>query len=344
MQALLKLSHRVGDVALREVPEPVTAPGQVKIAIKATGICGTDIHHVADEYPSRPPVILGHECAGQVVEVGAGVVGVNVGDRVTAIPFAATCGHCRYCREGELGLCPERVAFGSFMDGAFAEFMVIPATAVLPLPDSVDYAIGALTEPLANGVKATYESTSIQPRDRVLVTGPGPIGLLAALLSCQQGAFVVLVGTASDAGRLELARRLGIDRTLEAGTDDVPQVVRDLTGGEGVDILFECAGAAAAVRDAFPLVRKRGQITQLGLIGRPVELPYDQIVLRDIRVVGSFGNSRRSWEQALNLMRDSALPLAALISAVLPLSEWEKGFDMVRRQAGLKVLLTPDTN
>lgn len=344
MQALLKLSHRVGDVALRQVPEPTTGPQDVKIAIKATGICGTDIHHVADEYPSRPPVILGHECAGQVVEVGSEVVGVNAGDRVTAIPFAVTCGHCRYCREGELGLCPERIAFGSFMDGAFAEFMVIPATAVLLLPDNVDYPIGALAEPLANGVKATYESTIIQPGARVLVSGPGPIGLLAALLARLQGATVILVGTANDAGRLDLARRLGIDRTLTTGTDDVQQAVFDLTGGEGVDVLFECAGAATAVRDAFALVRKRGQITQLGLIGRPIDLPYDQVVLRDIRVVGSFGNSRRSWEHALTLMRDTALPLAALISAVLPLSGWERGFDMVRRQAGLKVLLTPNAN
>ena len=286
-------------------------------------------------------MILGHECAGQVVEVGAEVVGVKVGDRVTAIPFAVTCGRCRYCQQGELGLCSERVAFGSFMDGAFADYMVIPASAVLHLPDRVDYELGALTEPLANGVKAAHESTNIRPMDYVLVSGPGPIGMLAALLARAQGARVILVGTGADGQRLELARSLGIDHTLEAGRDDVNLAVSELTNGEGVDVLLECAGAAAAVRDALHLVRKRGQITQMGLVGKSVELNYDQIVLRDIRLVGSFGNSMRSWEHALNLMRDEAIPLAPLISAVLPLSEWEQGFDRVRRKEGLKILLRP---
>jgi L-iditol 2-dehydrogenase len=328
-------------VELREVPEPVTGSRQVKIAIKAVGICGTDIHHYSDQYPSQPPVILGHECSGQIVEVGSDAVGVKVGDRVTAIPFAVTCGHCRYCRQGELALCPERIAFGSFMDGAFADTMVVPASAVLRLPDNVDYAVGALTEPLACGVKATYESTAIQAGDNVLVSGPGPIGMLAALLARAQGARVILVGTGADVQRLELARRLGIDQTLEIGKDDVKMVVSELTDGEGVDVVFECAGAPAAVRDALLLVRKHGQITQMGLVGKPFELTFDQIVLRDIRLVGSVGNSLRSWEHALRLMRDEAIPLAPLVSAILPLSEWEKGFDMVRRKEGLKVLLRP---
>jgi L-iditol 2-dehydrogenase len=342
MKALLKLSHQPGDVGLREVPEPVTGPQQVKIAIKAAGICGTDIHHYDDEYPSRPPVILGHECSGLVVEAGSEAAGVKVGDRVTAIPFAVTCGHCRYCQQGELGLCPERIAFGSFMDGAFADYMVIPAGAVLRLPDNVDYETGALAEPLSSVVKAVCETTTVQPGDMVLVSGPGPIGLLAALLARALEARVILVGTSADARRLELARRLGIDHTLEAGKDDVKQAVSDLTSGEGVDILFECAGAPAAVRDALSLVRKRGQITQMGLAGKPLELPLDQIVLRDIRLVGTFGGSVRSWQHVLRLMREAVIPLAPLVSAVLPLSAWEQGFDMVRRKEGLKVLLRPD--
>jgi L-iditol 2-dehydrogenase len=341
MIALVKYSHGVGKIELRDVPEPTGGDADVKIAVKAAGICGTDIHHYDDEYPCDPPVILGHECAGQVVEVGADVTEVKVGDRVTAMPFAVTCGHCRYCREGELGLCPERVAFGSFLDGAFAPFLVVPASAVHRLPDNVDFDIGALAEPLTNGVKATYEVTTIQAGEVVLVTGPGPIGMLTGLLAKAQDTTVIMVGTSADSRRLELARTLGMDYTLQVGTDDVALVVKELTEGAGADVLFECSGAAAAVRSALTLVRKQGQITQVGIVGRPFELDYDQIILRDIRVVGSFGNSLRSWDRALTLLREEAIQVAPLISAVLPLSQWERGFRISRQKEGMKVLLRP---
>jgi len=341
MISLVKYAHGVGKLELRDVPEPTARDAEVKIAIKAVGICGTDIHHYDDEYPCDPPVILGHECAGQIVEVGADVTGVKVGDRVTAMPFAVTCGHCHYCREGELGLCPERVAFGSFLDGAFAPFLVVPASAVHRLPDNVDFDIGALTEPLTNCIKATYEVTTIQAGEVVLVTGPGPIGMLTGLLAKAQDATVIMVGTSADSQRLELARTLGMDYTLQVDTDDVALAVKELTEGAGVDVLFECSGAAAAVRSALTLVRKQGQVTQVGIVGRPFELDYDQIVLRDIRVVGSFANSLRSWDRALTLLREEAIPVAPLISTVLPLSQWERGFRISRQREGMKVLLRP---
>ena len=342
MLALVKFEAAPGKVELREVPEPVAKAGDVKIAVRATGICGTDIHHYDNEYPSRPPVVLGHEVAGTIVEVGSDVATLHVGDRVTATPFAVTCGRCRYCREGEVGLCPERIAFGSFMDGAFAPYLVLPAGAVLRLPDNATYEVGAMSEPLANGVKAVCEASHIVPGDVVLVMGPGPIGMLAGLLAKAQGATVVMVGTSADAQRLETAGSLGIDCTLRVDTDDVPRAVDGLTHGEGAALVLECSGAPQAVNAAFPLVRKHGQITQMGLAGKPFEVAYDQIVMRDIRVVGSFGNSLRSWKRVLELLRDEALPLAALVSAVLPLSRWEEAFAMVRRKDGMKVMLRPD--
>ncbi len=341
MKGLVKFASGAGHVELLDVPEPVTGPTEVKIAVKAAGICGTDIHIYDDEYASRPPVILGHECAGQVVEIGDDVTDVRVGARVTALPFAVTCGRCRYCRQGQPSLCPERLSFGSGVHGAFAPYLVISASLVRSLPDNVDFDSGALTEPLACCVKAVTESTVIRAGDVVLVTGPGPIGLLAGQLAKAQGATVIMVGTGVDSQRLELARTLGIDYTFQVESDEVDSAVNDLTGGQGVDVLLECAGVPAAIRMGLSLVRKRAQITQMGLFGRPFELDYEQIVYKDIRLVGSFASSISSWDRALTLLRQGVIQVAPLISTVLPLSEWEQGFRMVRRKEGLKVLLHP---
>lgn len=341
MKGLVKFAPGAGNVELRDVPEPVTGPSQVKIAVKAAGICGTDIHIYDDEYTSRPPVILGHEVAGQVVETGPDVTDVRVGDRVTALPFAVTCGRCRYCRQGQPGLCSERLSFGSGVDGAFAPYLVIPASIVRRLPDNLDLDSGALAEPLACSVKAVNELTVIQAGDVVLVTGPGPIGLLAGQLAKARGATVIMVGTATDSRRLDLARTLGIDYTFQVEADDVNSAVNELTDGQGVDVLLECAGVPAAIRTGLLLVRKQGQITQMGLFGKPFELGYEQIVYKDIRVVGSFASSTSSWDRALTLLRKGVVQVAPLVSTVLPLSEWEQGFRMVRRKQGLKILLHP---
>jgi len=341
MKGVVKYASGVGNVELREVPEPATGPDQVKLAVKFAGICGTDIHIYDDEYASKPPVILGHECAGEVVEVDSQVTDVALGDRVTALPFVVTCGRCEYCRQGHYPLCPERLSFGSGVDGAFAPYLVIPASIVRRLPDNIDFECGALTEPVACCVKAVQEYSTIHAGDVVLVTGPGPIGLIAMQLAKAEGATVVLVGTADDAQRLALGRELGADHALRAERDDVATVMAELTNGEGADVALECAGVPAATRMALQLVKKRGQLTQMGLHGRPFELDYEQIVYKDVRVAGSFASSATAWDRALLLLREGLVQVRPLIGDILPLSEWESGFEMVRNKESLKVLLRP---
>ena len=341
MKAVMKLAPGPGHVGLGQVPEPVAGPGQVKIAVAAAGICGTDLHIEADEYRNRPPVVLGHECAGVVAEVGSGVTTVAAGQRVTALPYAVQCGRCTYCRQGQYPLCSDRAAFGSGVDGAFAPYLVIPADIVRPLPEHVDLECGALSEPLACCVKAVQESATIRAGDLVVVVGPGPIGLLALQLVKLQGATAVLLGTAQDAHRLALGRDLGADLALQADADDLWSALGELSRGEGADVVLECAGVPAATRTALRAVRKRGQLVQMGLHGRPFELDFEQIVYKDLRVIGSFASSATSWDRALALLANGSLQLRPLISAVLPLEEWEQAFAMVRRREGLKVLLRP---
>jgi L-iditol 2-dehydrogenase len=341
MLGVVKFASGKGHVELREVATPTPGPGQVKIAVKAAGICGTDIHIQDDEYASNPPVILGHEMAGQVVELGHGVTGFAVGDRVTALPFAVTCGKCHYCQQGAFSLCPSRKSFGSGVNGAFAPYLVIPASIVRRLPENVDYHMGAMSEPAACCVKAVLEKTVIRLGDVVLVTGPGPIGLISAQIAKGQGAKVVLVGTPDDGERLALGRALGADHVVVVGRDDAADIVKSLTGGMGADVALECAGVPAATRMGVQLIRKQGQLTQMGLHGKPFELDYEQIVYKDLHVVGSFASSSTAWDTALLLMRERLIQVQPLIGKVLPLEEWEAGFATVRNKGSLKVLLSP---
>jgi L-iditol 2-dehydrogenase len=286
-------------------------------------------------------VILGHEFASEIVEVGPDVSGFAKGDKVTALPFAVTCGRCRYCLRGHPGLCAARRSFGSGVDGAFAPYMTIPVQVVRRLPHNIDFYSGTLAEPLACCVKAARDLTSIRAGDVVLVTGPGTTGLLMVQLAKISGATVIVAGTDVDVRRLQLAGGLGADYALREETDDLDAAIRDLTSGEGVDVLIECSGVPAAVRKGMPRVRKQGQIVQLGLFGKPFELDYERVAYNDLKIAGSFGSSISSRERALVLLERELVRVAPLISDILSLSDWAKGFEVVRHKEGLKVLLDP---
>lgn len=341
MKGVVKYARGIGNLELRELPEPSPAPDQVKIAVEAAGICGTDIHIWDDEYRNNPPVVLGHECAGRVVEVGSQVSDVKVGDRVTALPFYYTCGKCQYCLEGFISLCPERVSFGSGANGAFAAYLVVPAKIVRHLPENIDFDGGALTEPVACCVKAAQEYGKINAGDLVMVIGPGAIGLIALQLAKSAGATTILVGAANDTRRLALGRELGADEVVRVDTDDLDGLVSRLTRGKGVDVVLECAGVPAATRTALHYVRKRGQLIQMGLHGKPFELDFEQVVYKDVQVIGSFASSANAWDRALQLMSSGIVKVKPLVGAILPLEEWERGFEMVRTKESIKVLLKP---
>lgn len=342
MQALVKYAPGVGNIDVREMPEPSPGEGEVKIEVKFGGICGTDIHIYHDHYGNKPPVIMGHECSGQVVEVGPGVESVNVGDRVTVIPAAYTCGRCRYCLEGHVFLCEERLSFGSGLNGSFARYAIVLEKNIRHLPDNVSYEAGALSEPLACCVKAVVFLTGVSAGDVVLVAGPGPIGLLAAQVAKAEGGLVVLAGTGVDTERLAVGRELGVDLALNIEEDDVDAILKDLTNGYGPDVVLECAGAPAATRMGIDIIRKEGKLTQIGLHDHPFELDFLQILLKELRVVGSFASSLESWDRTMTLLGQGKLLIEPLISDVLPLSDWEKGFEKINNREGLKILLEPE--
>ena len=342
MQALIKSAPGPGHMALSDMPSPTPAAGEVAIRVAAAGICGSDLHIRAwdTQVPMRPPMIVGHEFSGTIAALGDGVEGWQIGDRVTAEPSYSVCGHCQWCRNGAYNLCPERRITGFWADGAFAESVCVPAHRLHRLPDGVSFHEGAMVEPLACCVHAVIELTGVAAGERVVVSGPGTMGLLAMQVAMACGGQVAVIGAPVDAPRLEIARALGADLVLTVD-DDPLNAVREWTDGDGADVLFECSGAAAAVSLGLDMVRKQARYTQIGLPGRPVPVDMDRIALKELRVTGSFAQKWSAWKRALDLLDRNVIELEPLISDVLPLSAWETGFDKMERKEGLKILLEP---
>jgi L-iditol 2-dehydrogenase len=341
MKALMKVAPGPGNMEIRDIPEPVAGPGQVVLEVVATGICGTDIHIERGEYTSVPPVVLGHEVSGRVAELGEGVSGLSVGDRVTTETYFHTCGKCPACLAGRINLCPERRSIGTHVNGGFTRYVVVPAIKVHRLPDNVDDVSAAMTEPLACCVHGVLELAGVTPGDVAILSGPGAIGLLCMQVAKAAGATLVVVGTASDEGRLDLARRLGADHTLVVGRDDVAGFVKERTDGLGADITIEAAGAGPSVAQCLRLVRRGGTFCQMGLFGVPITIDYDLIPLHEIRLIGSFAQIPSSWTRALTLMAEGKVRTRPLISSQRPITAWQDAFGAFFTRQECKMLLTP---
>jgi L-iditol 2-dehydrogenase len=343
MTAVVKTRSGVGNVGLMDVPEPVCGPGKVKVEIKYCGICGTDIHVFHDRFRNYPPVILGHEFSGIVVETGEGVRSIGAGDRVTVLGSSAVvCGTCEYCVRGYYMFCPVRRGMGHGVNGAFTKYAVVREDQVYKLPDSLSLEEAALTEPFASAVQPIEELASVHPGDTVLLSGPGPIGLLCLTLLVSHRAKVLVAGTNDDESRLDLAIRLGADATVDVSRDDIDEAVCRFTGGRGVDIAVECSGNAVSHAACLRAVRPLGQYVQVGIAGKEIQLPFDTVLYKQLHVLGSVGHSLATWRRAMAIFEQKKITLEPLISHVLPLSRWREGFDLCENKQGVKVLLQYD--
>ena len=328
---------------LREVPVPRPGPDEVLIRVRACGICGSDLKIFDDHHPYTPPVVVGHEFAGEIAEVGAGVAHWSVGDRVVSEQHIGACGHCRQCLTGNAFACASKRAPGYFTDGAFTDYIKVPAWLLHRIPDVLDFVEAAFTEPTAVAVHGVLERTGIAPEDVVLVLGSGPIGLAAAKMAKNAGASrVIVTGIDQDeAVRLPLARKLGIDHAVNVACDDLHETVMQLTGGEGADVVIELAGALPAIRQAFELARRLGRV---GIIGQPpaddVVIPYRSAMFRALKVSFSYSSKYTSWEKALSMFARGALRPSDFVTHQFPLVDWEKGFHLARSGEAVKVVLT----
>jgi L-iditol 2-dehydrogenase len=342
MKALMKTKAGVGNLEIRDLPEPVPGPGQVLIEVKAAGICGTDIHIYHDTFRSNPPVILGHEFCGVVKGVGPGVTEFKPGDRVTSETAARVCGKCRFCRTGHYNLCPERLGLGYGVDGVFTKYCVVRKKIVHSLPDSVDFRSGAMCEPLSCAVHGVIEQTGVRAGDVVAVIGPGAIGLLAAQVAMAEGGTVVVLGIDADKDKFAVAEALGCKRTINISKEDPLKIIRDLSDGYGADVVLECSGAAPAARLGFQLASKRGRYCQMGLFGKPIEIDLEQIAYKELDVSGFISQKWTAWQTALRLLQEKKVNLGPLISQELALADWREGFESKEKGTVLKTLLYPE--
>jgi L-iditol 2-dehydrogenase len=341
MKALMKYEDGIGKVDIFEIDEPIPGNDEVKIKVEYAGICGTDLHIYNNEYKHNPPVTLGHEFSGTVVDLGDNVKDIMIGDRVTAEGTIITCGKCLYCRTGDYNLCNQRKSIGIGTHGAFAKYIVTKESKIHKLPDNISLEEGALSEPVAVAVHALLDDNNITAQDIVIIGGPGTIGLLCLQIAKIAGAFTVITGLRSDTKRLQLAQDLGADLIINLEDENFIDRINNINN-EGADVYVECSGAGKAVSNGFDALRKKGKYLQLGLFSEEIKVDFQKIVTKEINVKGYFAHNYLSWETAMKVLAGNQLKIKPLISEVLPLSSWRKGFESFKTKDNLKTLLTPE--
>jgi L-iditol 2-dehydrogenase len=340
VKALRKLSAADEVLALVDVEPPAAPAGWAVLDVVYAGICATDLHIAHNTFPSWPPVTIGHEFVGRVAAVGVGVEGWEVGARVVCEPHSLACGTCHLCRRGFAHLCASKRSPGWGIDGGMAPQVAVPAHLLHRVPDALGDVAAAMCEPTAIAVTA-LERTPVLPGETVVVFGPGPIGLLTALVAQACGAGdVVVVGRSSSAARLALAGELGLD-TIDATTTDVAEAVAARTGGRGADVVIEASGSAEAIASGIASLRRRGRMCVVAVSGRPtLEVPWDLAMNRALDVSFSLSSSWSSWDGALALMGRGAIDPTPL-ATVFPLAEWRAAFDALEGRRVVKALLDP---
>jgi L-iditol 2-dehydrogenase len=344
MKAVVLYDKADKSVEIRDVPVPGIGPDECLVEVKFCGICGSEPHmyHGQLTLLARPPVILGHEWSGQIVEVGERVQGFAVGDRVTCETAAETCGVCALCRAGDYNLCPERRAFGFAVDGAFARYVKARPALLHHLPAGVSYEAAAMTEPICVAYNAVAEKSHLRPGNVVVIVGPGPVGLFCLQVAKLAGAgTVVVTGTRRDAERLAMARQLGADVTVDVGEQDPVEVVRGLGDGLGAHLVVDCAGVPPAIQQSLQVVRRNGHVTKIGWSLRPVNLTLDEIVAKAITYQGAFSHTWNTWETVLTLMQQGQIETEPLVSQVWPITRWQEAFQKLEALEAHKILLFP---
>ncbi len=325
--------------ALREVPEPRIRDDEVLIQVRRAGVCGTDVHiYEWDDWARgrcRPPFVVGHEFAGDVVQVGALVENVKVGDRVTAEGHIVD-GMCLLCRTGNAHVCPHTKIIGVDRDGCFAEYIAMPATNVWHLDANVSYEIGGIHDPMGNAFHTALTHTEI-PGATVLVTGCGPIGCFAVGICKAAGASRII---ASDVNpkRLELARRMGAHDTVHPS--EAAAAVERATGGYGVDVVLEMSGVPAAIHQAFALVRVGGRVQMLGIPAKPMEVNFaSEVIFKGITIYGVVGRRMYdTWHQMTRFLRSGEFDPTPVITHRFPLEGFDDAIHAIKSGEAGKVV------
>ena len=337
--AVLRGANRTLEVM--EVPTPSPGPGEALVRVVGCGMCHTDLHYLDHGVKTfkEPPIILGHEAAGTVEKLGDGSGDVAEGDRVL-IPAVLSCGTCRYCRRGRENICDNLVMLGNNMDGAHAEFVVVPASQLIAVPASIPLERASI---IADAVSTPYHAVKhrgrVQPGDIVAVVGCGGVGLNVVQCATLAGARVIAIDVNEQ--RLDIARTLGAVETVNPNeVERIDRHVRKLTDG-GVDVAFEAIGNPKTMRVAFSLLRRGGRLCVIGYSADEVTLSAAKLMYFELEVVGSLGCGAGEYPEIIGLVEAGRLRLDIIVSGFIPLDDINDGFDRLRRGEGVRWVVTP---
>jgi threonine dehydrogenase-like Zn-dependent dehydrogenase len=319
-----------------QVPKPVVGDEEALIKVDACGFCGSDLGIVSGVHPrAKAPLTLGHEFCGTVELIRSASAMFKRGDLVAAYPLIS-CGTCVACRIGASHVCHKLRLYGIDADGAMAEYVRLPVSSLLPLPKNMPPQVGAVVEPLAVAIHGV-SLANLENTTSAVVMGAGPIGLLTALVARTRNLASVLISDILPS-RLALAKRLGLN-AVAAG--ELKNIVEETTGGNGVDLIFECAGVPSTARDMTDLVRSRGTIVNLGVFKEPVEIDMQAINFKEIAILGSRVYTRPDFETAIELA--ATLPISKIVTHSFSLTEVQRAFDLFRQGLDVcKVLILPN--
>ena len=343
MLALVKEKEGKENLLLKDCPIPSYQENEVLIRVAYSGICGTDLHIYHDQYPYYPPVILGHEFSGEIAEVGSKVTMFKAGDRVVGEPHNKACGNCYQCRNGHIQNCSEKRSIGWGIDGAFANYVVMPEHLLHKVPEGVSMEAAAVAEPAAIVAHQLLERAGVRAGENVVIMGVGPIALLAAQMAKIAGAGkVILCGCTSDIEyRLKIADELNCyDRFIDVLTEDANRIIMEETG-IGADLVVEASGAGSAIKTAIRVLRKRGRLCAIGMTAREtVEVSWNEAMMKVLDVQFNMSSSYEGWKMALALLESGKLQVEPMVQ-VRNLRDWKQCFEDLETGKALKILLKP---
>lgn len=327
-----------GSVELREVPRPEIGEEDVLLEVANVGVCGSDLHQwtAHHSWPVNYPVVLGHEFGGHIVELGSRVTDWKEGDRVVSETAAVINLNNPMCKQGLYNLDPTRKGFGYGVNGAMTRFVKVPARCLHKVPGNLPFEEACLTEPCSVAYNAVVVNSPIKPGDRVVVLGPGTIGILCAAMARLCGAEVAIIGLESDRGRLEIAKHYGCEGIIGDATEWA--LGKD---GLGADCVLDAAGTSATLKIALQLVRPNGHITKVGWGPQPLNFSLDPLVQKNVTLQGSFSHNWPIWEKVLSLLASGQLNVKPIIGGVWELKDWKEAFEQMHSGKVIKSVLRP---
>ena len=344
MLALMKKEKGDRKLVLEDAPIPNFADDEVLIKVAYSGICGTDIHIINEEFTYYPPVIIGHEFSGEIVKTGSRVTDFKVGDKVVGEPHNRACGKCYLCRNGHIQNCRDKRSIGWGIDGSFTNYVVMPEKLLHKIPSGLSLMNAAMAEPCAIVAHQLLERARITPGDKVVIMGVGPIGIIAAKMAKIAGAGkIILTGCTSDIPyRLEVAKKLDcFDLFIDVQKEDAVKKISEVCA-EGADIVVEASGAESAIRTAIKVLKKRGLLCAIGMTGKTeVSIPWNEAMMKVLDVQFNMSSSYNGWNIALSLLADGRLDVSPMIE-VRTLKEYEGAFEDLTKGRAMKILLTPE--